>query len=106
MSFVKVLRGGQITMPKELREILEIKEGDILEVQMEKNKLVLKPKVLVDKNQAWERLNQVMAKVGKRHGKISEKEVESDVLNAIKTVGLNELMKLHPSQFSTCLLNT
>jgi len=86
MSFVKVLRGGQITMPKELREILEIKEGDILEVQMEKNKVVLKPKVLVDKNQAWERLNQVMAKVGKRHGKISKKEVESDVLDAIKTV--------------------
>ena len=86
MSFVKVLRGGQITMPKELREVLEIKEGDILEVQMEKNKVVLKPKVLVDKNQAWERLNQVMAKVGKRRGKISEKEVESDALDAIKTV--------------------
>jgi len=86
MSFVKVLRGGQITMPKELREVLEIKEGDILEVQMEKNKVVLKPKVLVDRNQAWRKLNQVMAKVGKRHGKISEKEVESDALDAIKTV--------------------
>ena len=86
MSFVKVLRGGQITMPKELRKVLEIKEGDILEVQMEKNKVVLKPKILVDKNQAWARLNQVTAKVGKRHGKISEKEVDSDVLEAIKTV--------------------
>jgi len=86
MPFVKVLRGGQITMPKELREVLEIKEGDILEVQMEKNKVVLKPKILVDKDQAWERLNQVMAKVGKRHRKTSEKEVESDVLEAIKTV--------------------
>lgn len=86
MPFVKVLRGGQITMPKELREVLEIKEGDILEVQMEKNKVILKPKILVDKSQAWARLNQVMAKVGKRHRKISEKEVDSDVLEAIKTV--------------------
>ncbi len=86
MPFVKVLRGGQITMPKELRKVLEIKEGDILEVQMEKNKVVLKPKILVDKAQAWERLNQVMAKVGKRHHKTSEREVESDVLEAIKTV--------------------
>ena len=86
MSFVKVLRGGQITMPKELRKVLEIKEGDILEVQMEKNKVVLKPKILMDKDQAWDRLNQVMAKVGKRHRKTSEKEVESDVLDAIKTV--------------------
>lgn len=86
MPFVKVLRGGQITMPKELREILEIKEGDILEVQMEKNKVVLKPKILMDKDRAWERLNQVMAKIGKRHRKTSEKEVESDVLEAIKTL--------------------
>jgi AbrB family looped-hinge helix DNA binding protein len=86
MPFVKVLRGGQITMPKELREVLEIKEGDILEVQMEKNKVVLKPKVLVDRDRAWARLNQVMAKVGKRHDKISRKEVDSDVLEAIKTV--------------------
>ncbi len=68
MPFVKVLRGGQITMPKELREVLEIKEGDILEVQMEKNKVVLKPKVLVDKDHAWEKLNKIIAKVGKRHG--------------------------------------
>ena len=86
MPFVKVLRGGQITMPKELREVLEIKEGDILEVQMEKNKVVLKPKVLVDKSKAWERLSQIMTKVGKRHGKVSEKEVDNDVLEAIKAV--------------------
>jgi AbrB family looped-hinge helix DNA binding protein len=86
MPFVKVLRGGQITMPKELREVLEIKEGDILEVQVEKNKVVLKPKVLLDKDQAWARLNQMVAKVGKRRGKISEKEVDSDVLDAIKKV--------------------
>jgi AbrB family looped-hinge helix DNA binding protein len=90
MPFVKVLRGGQITMPKELREVLEIKEGDILEVQMEKNKVVLKPKVLVDKDQAWAKLRQVMAKVGKRHGEISGKELGRDVLEAIKTVRSKE----------------
>ncbi|MGA2468503.1 MAG: AbrB/MazE/SpoVT family DNA-binding domain-containing protein [Thermodesulfobacteriota bacterium] len=84
MSYVRVLRGGQITMPKELRESLEIKEGDILEVEMENRKVVLKPKVLVDKDQAWARLNQVMKKVGRRHRKISGKEVEEDVLEAIK----------------------
>ncbi len=86
MPFVRVLRGGQITMPKELREVLEIKEGDILEVEMEKNKVVLKPKVLVDKDRAWNKLNQVTAKVGQRHRKIPEKEVEKDVLEAIKKV--------------------
>jgi len=47
-------------------------------------KVVLKPKVLVDKDHAWARLNQVMEKVGRRHRKISKKEVEEDVLEVIK----------------------
>ena len=49
MPFVKVLKNGQITMPKKLREAFGIKEGDVLEVKMDKNKLVLIPKVFVDK---------------------------------------------------------
>ena len=84
MSYVRVLRGGQITMPKELRESLEIKEGDILEVELENRKVVLKPKVLVDKDQAWARMNQITKKVSRQHRKISEKEAEEDVLEAIK----------------------
>jgi AbrB family looped-hinge helix DNA binding protein len=71
-------------MPKEFRESLEIKEGDILEVELENKKVVLKPKVLVDKGQAWAKLNQIMKKVGKRHRQISENEIEEDVLEAIK----------------------
>lgn len=49
MPFVKVLRGGQITLPKNIREILGINEGDVLEAKMERHKVVLKPKVMVDK---------------------------------------------------------
>jgi len=86
MPYVRVLRGGQITMPKPLRQALEIKEGDVLEVEMENNRVVLKPKVLADKEQAWARLKRIMDKVGKRHRKIPEEEVEKDVLEAIKAV--------------------
>ena len=86
MPYVKVLRGGQITMPKALRRALEIKEGDVLEVELENHKVVLKPKALADKEQAWARLKQIMDKVGKRHRKIPEEEVEKDVLEAIKAV--------------------
>ena len=86
MPYVRVLRGGKITMPKRFRAALEIKEGDILEVEMENRKMVLKPKGLADKEQAWLRLKQIMDKVGKRHRKIHEQEVEKDVLEAIKAV--------------------
>ena len=49
MPMVKVLRNGQVTLPKGLRKVLGIKEGDVLEVDFNKAGVVLKPKVLVDK---------------------------------------------------------
>ena len=52
MSVVKVLRHGQITLPKTLREVLDIKEGDILEIELERSHLILKTKILVDKEKA------------------------------------------------------
>ena len=53
--------------------------------KMENHKVV-KAKAPVDKDQAWARLKQKMNKVGKRHRKIPEEEVEKDVLEAIKAV--------------------
>ncbi len=49
MAVVKILRHGQITLPKEVRKILGVEEGDLLELGMEDTKIFLKPKVLVDK---------------------------------------------------------
>jgi AbrB family looped-hinge helix DNA binding protein len=49
MNVVKVLRHGQITLPKTLREELDIREGDILEIELERSRLILKTKMLVDK---------------------------------------------------------
>jgi AbrB family looped-hinge helix DNA binding protein len=49
MPFVKVLRHGQVTVPKSLRKILGIEEGDVLEVVAENNGVLFKPKILLDK---------------------------------------------------------
>ncbi|MBM4067069.1 MAG: AbrB/MazE/SpoVT family DNA-binding domain-containing protein [Planctomycetes bacterium] len=49
MPIVKVIRNGQITLPKEFRDALGVKEGDILEAEMKENRVVLKPKSLIDK---------------------------------------------------------
>jgi AbrB family looped-hinge helix DNA binding protein len=49
MPVVKILRHGQITLPKEIRKILGVGEGDLLEVGLENARVVLRPKVLVDK---------------------------------------------------------
>ena len=49
MSVVKILRHGQITLPKEIRKILGVEEGDLLEIGLENAKVFLQPKVLIDK---------------------------------------------------------
>lgn len=49
MPLVKILRHGQITLPKEIRKTLGVKEGDLLEVGLENSRVFLQPKVLVDK---------------------------------------------------------
>lgn len=48
-SCMKVIRNGQVTLPKILRDSLRIQEGDILEAVLVDNFIVLKPKILIDK---------------------------------------------------------
>ena len=60
MSVVKMLRGGQITLPAEIRRALELGEGDYLEAEVVAGAVVLKPKALIDREQAWERLMRIV----------------------------------------------
>jgi AbrB family looped-hinge helix DNA binding protein len=49
MPLIKVLRHGQITLPKEFREILGINEGDLMEAELDGVNILVKPKMVVDK---------------------------------------------------------
>jgi len=44
---------GQITIPKRLRAQLGIEEGDVFEVEVTEQGLLLKPRKLIDPQQAW-----------------------------------------------------
>ena len=46
MPVVKILRHGQITLPREIRKVLGVEEGDLLEVGLENARIFLQPKVL------------------------------------------------------------
>lgn len=50
---IQILRNGQITLPRKMRDILKIKEGDFLQTAVEDNKIILTPQKLVDSDQAW-----------------------------------------------------
>ncbi len=86
MPTVKVLRHGQLTLPKRLRDQLHISAGDILEAEIQDDAIVLRPKVLLDKNQAGQKLRAVMEQVGRRHQAIPEEKIERDVLEAIQSM--------------------
>ena len=62
MRLVKILRHGQITLPKEIRKILGVEEGDLLELGLENAKVFLKPKVLVDKESALSETGEIKIK--------------------------------------------
>ncbi len=49
MSLIQVREKAQITIPSRIRKELGIKKGDYLEIIKEDDKIVIIPKVLVDK---------------------------------------------------------
>ncbi|MCE5008380.1 AbrB/MazE/SpoVT family DNA-binding domain-containing protein [Staphylococcus saprophyticus] len=48
-----VKKRGQITIPKNLREELDLHEDDQLEVSVENGKLVMQPVITIAKDQSW-----------------------------------------------------
>jgi AbrB family looped-hinge helix DNA binding protein len=52
-QLIKVTRGGQVTIPAALRRAAGIEVGDYVEVQLVDERLVLTPKQVIDKSQAY-----------------------------------------------------
>ena len=53
-ALTKLTRGGQVTLPKEIRIKTNMQPGDFVEVKLdEEGRIVLTPKKLVDAGQAY-----------------------------------------------------
>jgi len=52
-ELIQVRRKAQLTLPQSVRDELGIEEGDFLDVKIQDGEIVLRPKKLVDKDQAW-----------------------------------------------------
>jgi AbrB family looped-hinge helix DNA binding protein len=53
VTLTKVTRNGQITLPASVRRSTGIEEGDLVAVTVEGEAIILTPKRLVDKSQAY-----------------------------------------------------
>jgi AbrB family looped-hinge helix DNA binding protein len=50
---MKVRPKGQITLPDAVRRAARLSEGDYLEVSVEDGTIIMRPKKLIDADQAW-----------------------------------------------------
>jgi len=51
---VSIIRSkGQLTIPQEIREAARLEEGDLVEVEMTREGILLRPKKVIDATQAW-----------------------------------------------------
>ena len=86
LPLVKVKEKFQITLPVELRKVLHLAVGDLLEATIQGQTIVLKPKDVVDRAQARQQLIEVMDRV---HAKLppsteDPREEEEEIAREIK----------------------
>jgi AbrB family looped-hinge helix DNA binding protein len=53
MEMLQIRKKFQITLPVSIREQLGLEEGDYIAVEVRDDEIVLRPKKLIDKSQAW-----------------------------------------------------
>lgn len=88
MPLVKVVRNGQVTIPKEIREKLGIKEGDLLEVEPVDTGVFFRPKEVVDKGTALKGFSKAFKKLqssvsGQGQG-MGEEEISTLIAEALQ----------------------
>ncbi len=82
MAVAKIRERGQITIPKQIRDSLGLKKGDVVEARIEGDCVVIMPKKST-KPENWTKLLQVMNNVHEQNRGISEEEVYQDVQRAV-----------------------
>ena len=82
MAIAKMRERGQITIPKQIRESLGLKKGDVVDARIEGDCVVIMPqKSTTPEN--WAKLLQVMNRVHQQNRGVSEEEVYQDVERAV-----------------------
>jgi AbrB family looped-hinge helix DNA binding protein len=88
MALVRMLRGGQVTLPAEARKALRLQEGDYLDLMVNGSTLTLKPVQVVDRAEADRQLDQILSRVRYvgSEPEPTEDEVMETVVESIRAV--------------------
>ena len=50
---LKIRKNAQITLPARIRKAVHLEDGDLLDCEIDDGKVVLTPKKIIDKRDAW-----------------------------------------------------
>ena len=85
MALVRMLRGGQVTLPAEARKALQLREGDYLDVEVRGGAVTLRPVTVVDRAEADRQLDAILSRVSYTGAEPpSEEEVMDAVVEEIR----------------------
>ncbi|MDD3847073.1 MAG: AbrB/MazE/SpoVT family DNA-binding domain-containing protein [Syntrophorhabdaceae bacterium] len=85
MPFARVLRKGQMTLPKKVRDVLKVSEGDVIDFEITGSAVIMRHKVLVEKGKSefLANLSRMHEKTGDVDPAIVEKAIE-DVIRDVR----------------------
>jgi AbrB family looped-hinge helix DNA binding protein len=63
MTFMRVCRAAQLALPADVRQALNVKEGDYLEAHITKDGVLLTPVQIVERKRAWQGILHAMSQV-------------------------------------------
>ncbi len=88
MPLVKITRSRQVTIPKELFDELELRQGDYVEIIRKGDQLVLRPKSVMDRDraEAKEQLFKLLERIWERNKDVDPELVEREIAQALKEV--------------------
>ena len=86
MALLKLKRHAQVTIPANLRKQFNLEEGDYLEVEATTAGILLKPVSVVEREQAWDKVIEVMEHVHAKQPSSEQRpeEQEAEIATIVK----------------------
>jgi AbrB family looped-hinge helix DNA binding protein len=81
MALVRMLRGGQVTLPAEARKALNLNAGDYLDLEVQDGKLTLKPVAVIERAEADRQLGSILGRV--KYAGTQPEPTEDEVMDMV-----------------------
>jgi len=83
MTQVRVKSKFQVTLPTEIRERLGLAVGDLLEVDVQDDQIVLRPQLVIDKAEAFKQFRVALQDAHEHNKDLDDDEIIEDVINEL-----------------------